>query len=256
MTRLWYSLRASLWLHMVRTKRLAPNMLDYSINMSLWALINVFILYAIYGPAEGRLLASSVIPWLYYTIALATTAGWLTHYTVLGLTPYELAAGHNPLLTIAGRIVTSVLPATLASLIVMAIVRPIMSPYVVLATALALLLGHAYGLLLAALGASMGVRGTILDILGYASGLFGGMIIPLRDYPHMFQALAFLIPPAPIGEIARMAPHAYQSLTVMPFEVALSSALAWIAILYMLAALASRRTLAKIRREGLRSARL
>ena len=248
---------AVLWLHAVRTKRLSWNLVDYSASMFLWAAINTLMLLAIFGVELGARLSVVVIPWLYYTVGLATTAGWINYYVASGMPDYELHLGHNPVATVAGRIVTSAAAATppaIAAALALEALGAHPDPALLAASAaLALLVGHSYGLLLTALGASQGVPGSMLDILGYASGLFGGLLIPLYYFPPWLRAAALATPLAPLGELARASVPG--NPLVLDAGHALAYTAAWIAALYAAAALAAKGFESRARRTGIRITR-
>ncbi len=244
---------AVLWLHAKRLRRLGMNLVDYTVSTALWASINALMLIAVYGPGVGEKLAVATIPWLYYMVTLSTTAGWINYYMATGVAEYELYLGHNPMWTVAGRIILSATAGT-ASSTLMALLLGLRPSLELAASCIAaMLVGHSYGLLITALGATRGVPGSILDLLGYASGLFGGLLLPLRDYPEPLRLVALATPLAPLGELARAA--VIPGYTILPAGEAIAMILGWLAVLYAAAYIASKRFEWKARKEGVKTTR-
>ncbi len=250
-------LRAVLWLHLVRTRRLAWNLFDYMISMSLWAAINALMIIAIFGVRNAGL-AVVVIPWVYYTAGVGLTAGWINYYTATGIPEYELHVGHNPLLTLAGRLVTAAAaatpPAVIAAVALYTSFHVTPDPLSLAAAAIAaLLIGHSYSLFITALGASQGIPGTMLDLFGYASSILGGLLLPLRFFPDWLREIALATPLAPLGEATRAAVNTLYAW--LEPGIAWRLVAAWIAGLYLAAYIASKRYTEKARREGVKTTR-
>ncbi len=250
-------LYAVLWLHTVRTRRLAWNLVDYMVSMSLWAAINSLMIIAIFGVRNSGL-AVVVVPWVFYTTGVGLTAGWINYYTATGMPEYELHTGHNPLLTVAGRIITASAAATPPALIAAIALHTMFhvnaNPVALAAASLAaLLVGHSYSLLITAVGASQGIPGSMLDLFGYASSMLGGLLLPLRYFPQWLRELALATPLAPLGEATRAAVN--PAYTWLDPGLAWKLLAAWIAGLYAAAYIASRRYAEKARREGVKTTR-
>jgi len=209
---------AVLYLHGIRTWRYKYSFINSSLNTMLW--ITIFLLGVIMFVPEHEL--PVVAPQVFWGIALWNlisytviyVSGWTTWFLVTtGLVEEHLLHGLSVPMLLAGRLVTVIAEAAIATPLVYLVLRGVAGPMKLvdnplllvygLATAEAMALG--YALLLATLALRLSIPGPMLDITNFILFIVGGIAAPVARLPGPLRTVALLTPYSHAAELIRYA---------------------------------------------------
>ncbi len=255
--------KASLWLHTIRTTRYMTSSMNWAISDGLWVTIYVLGALAFTNPSNYGIIVPmvfwAVMAWTLMSLPVWVIGNWVRFYIAMGVFDEHELAGVDHALFLSFRIIPlliltigTVSVVALFIYIVTGIVPAVLNPLMLLfSLSMILLQATIYGLILAYASMVTEAPAPLLDFLNFFLFIAGGIAVPIRQLPTPLRAMALLTPYSYPAEILRLSVvPGYE--TYLPIGLEIFSIFSYTLILLLILLIIRRKVSWKVRREGVR----